>query len=193
MKISAVLLAAGLSRRMGRDKLLLEYNGTSFLQRAVDLLAGLPVYERIVVTVDNKQDNVTYLPGMKVKINKNPENGLSGSVRIGVEAATGSHYIFLNGDQPKLTLHDLLPLLGAAEENPEKIIFPVIDSKPVTPTLFPGNFRNELLNLKGDTGGREVRDKHKENCFTITPENPENFKDIDTEEDIRKEDFDHDK
>jgi len=185
LKISAILLAAGLSRRMGRDKLLLEFDGRSFLQRAVDLLSELPVYERIVVISGGKQDFLSFSPGVHACINSNPENGLSGSVRLGVEAAVGTHFLFLNADQPRLTLDDLLPLIKAAEDNPDKIVYPVIDSKPVTPVLFPGCFRQDLLSLSGDAGGRSIRDMYKDLNLTIEPESPGNFKDFDTGEDFK--------
>jgi len=184
LKISAILLAAGLSRRMGRDKLLLEYDGRSFFRRAVDLLSILPVYERIIVISGRQQDFLSFSPGVRVCINSNPENGLSDSVKLGVEAAAGTHYLFLNADQPRLTLNDLMPLIKAAEENPDKIIYPVVDSKPVTPTLFPCRFKQELLSLSGDAGGRSIREMYKDLNLTLKPENPENFKDFDTEEDL---------
>ena len=169
---------------MNKDKLLLDYNGRSLLQRAVDLMSELPVYERILVTVKNKPECVNIPPDMRVCINTNPESGLSSSVRLGVVVATGTHFLFLNADQPRLTLIDLLPVIKVAEENPDKIIYPVINSKPVTPTLFPEIFKPDLMSLSGDTGGRHVRDKYKKSNQTIKPENPGNFKDIDTEEDL---------
>ena len=193
MKISAILLAAGLSRRMGRDKLLLKYNGKSLLQLAVDLLTELPVYERIIVgtqagtvllcsTENTREPSPSVFP--LVLINPNPKDGQSGSVRIGVGAATGTHFLFLNADQPKLTKEDLLPMLEAAGDNPDKIIFPVINGEPCSPTIFPERFRTNLLDLQGDNGGRVVRDAFPEHNQTVKPENPINFTDIDTWEDF---------
>jgi len=183
IKVSAVLLAAGLSKRMGTDKLLLEFNGKSFLRHSVDLLYGLPVFQRIIVTSAARSDQIDILPDKGLFINSGPEEGLAGSVRIGVEAATGTHFLFLTADQPKLTPGDILPLLEAAGSYPDKIIHPVIDSKPSSPTLFPERFRMQLLSLSGDNGGRSVRDGNKKHCLAIEPEFPGNFKDIDVVED----------
>jgi len=184
IKVSAILLAAGLSCRMGEDKLLLNYHTISFLQQAVNLLSELPVYERFLVTTEARLEHMTLPPCISAYINANPENGQSGSIRIGIEAATGTHLLFLVADQPKLSLADVMPLITAAEEFPDKIIFPVIDSKPSSPTVFPAGFRQELLKLSGDEGGRIVRDAYPKKRYTIKPENPMNFIDIDTAEDF---------
>jgi len=185
-KISAILLAAGLSRRMGEDKLLLEYRGKSLLQYSVDLLYDLPVYEKIVVTTKARLDSITLPPGIKVVVNRCPETGQSGSIRLGIEHSTGTHYFFIPADQSRLTTDDLIPLLGSANANPDKIIFPTIGSEPCSPTLFPKRFRGQLLDLSGDTGGRKVRQANPESCHAIKPENPKNFMDIDNMEEYRE-------
>jgi molybdenum cofactor cytidylyltransferase len=185
-KVSAILLAAGLSARMGADKLLLDYNGKSFFQHSVDLLQELPVYELIIVTTDVRYKQVIIPPDIKVCINPHPEQGQSSSIRAGVEAATGTHYLFLVADQPLLASKDIQPLLDASVDNPEKIIFPIIDSNPTSPTLFPGSFREKLQKLCGDKGGRVLRDANKEVWHPVYPENPERFIDIDCKLDYIK-------
>ena len=169
---------------MGGDKLLLQYKGKTFLQRAVDLLADLHVFERIVVTSDARIKHITLPTGIRLLVNQSPESGLSRSVQIGLEAASGTHYLFLTADQPKLTSGDLLPLLESVKTNPDKIIYPTIDLRPCSPTIFPECFRAELLALSDDTGGRIVRDANPERCYAIKPENPANFMDIDSMEDF---------
>jgi len=182
IRISAILLAAGLSRRMGTDKLLLDYQGKSMIRHSIDLMSELQVYERIVITSDARIEHLTLPSGIRLYVNPAPESGQSASIRIGVEASKGTHYFFMAADQPKLTSKDLLPLLEAIKANPNKIIYPSIDSKPCSPTVFPGRFRMELLSLTGDTGGRVIREANKENCFPIDPEFPMNFADIDCAE-----------
>jgi molybdenum cofactor cytidylyltransferase len=170
---------------MGEDKLLLDFNGKTFLQHSIDLLIELPVYERIVVTTDARQKQVALPDIIKLNINPHPEQGVSGSVRAGVDAATGTHYLFLNADRPLLRAEDLKPMLDAVITNPGNIIFPVIGSKPSSPTIFPSSFKEELKNLRGDNGGRIIRDASKEIWYTIKPENPNNFTDIDNPADYQ--------
>jgi len=164
------------------DKLLLEYNGKTFLEHSIHLLTDLPVYERIVVTTDIRRKQINHPHTIKLCINQHPEHGQSTSIKLGVEAATGTHYLFLVADQPLLIKDDILPLLNTADSNPEKIIFPIIDSEPNSPTIFPGSFKEDLIKLCGDNGGRVIRDENKELWHTVNPDKPGNFSDIDSAE-----------
>ena len=177
---------------MGEDKLLMEYHGKLILQHSIDLLIELPVYERILVTTDTRTKLLTIPQDIRLIINPHPENGLSSSINIGVNEATGTHYLFLTADQPRLKLANIRPLITAPNNYPDKIIYPLVNSNPCSPTLFPSRFRNELLNLfdpslsnQNDHGGRIIRDKNKQHCLAIKAENPENFTDIDNIDDYK--------
>ena len=144
IKVTAILLAAGTSFRMGKDKLLLDYNGKAILQHVVDLLGQLPVYECILITTESRSEHIKLPHNVRVVTNPNPKDGQSSSIRLGIEAATGTHYLFLVADQPRLTKEDILPLLEAASTNPDKIIFPNTTEPspcvPTSPTIFPERF-----------------------------------------------------
>jgi len=203
--LSAILLAAGLSQRMGEDKLLLEYKGKSLLQHALDLLEEIPAAEKIVVTSDARSEKVQIPQGVRLLINAHPEKGQCESIRIGVEGVLNSQgeqsntaapdtpptsILFLTADQPKLKPSDLRPFLEASKENPDKIIYPLIDNQPNSPTIFPSRFFNDLMKLATHSapkarqnGGKAIRDSNPEHCLPIIPQNPQNFIDIDTTED----------
>jgi len=210
VKVSAILLAAGLSKRMGgRDKLLLEYGGISLINRAVYLLNSLPVFEKILITTKARLPMINSNKP-QIYINSSPETGQSSSMRLGVEAATGDYYFFLLADQPFLEVEDLMPLLdiavsdianiaasdianitisdisNIAANNKRKIIYPLINDKACSPTLFHSSFREELLAQTGDTGGRLLRQAYPEACCGIKIKNGSKFLDIDYEEDYFK-------
>jgi len=168
----------------GRDKLAVEYEGKTLFRRAVELLDSLPVHQKILVTTRSRLEQAAIPPGILTIINTNPETGQSRSLRLGLEAAACEWYLFLAADQPLLTPECLRPLLDLTGENPGRIIFPFIDGSPCTPALFPAHYRDELLSLSGDTGGREVRAAHPEACMAFEAANPECFIDIDSEEDF---------
>jgi len=185
MNISAILLAAGLSQRMaGQDKLLLSYNKKSLLQHAIDLLDSLPCREKIIVTTKKRLDSVCIPPPIIPIINPSPQTGQSGSLRLGLETSTGDSYLFLNADQPRLTFDKLQTLFDLAQKNPDKIIYPSVNGKPTTPALFPACFRKQLLELRGDTGGRLVRKANPEACLSFEVDSPDCFMDIDRPEDL---------
>lgn len=178
-RVSAILLASGLSERMGFDKLSLPYKGKSLIQRAIDLLYELPVFEKIVVTTNKQRSMVDIPEGIDVVINARPEVGQSESLRLGVSAASGDHYLFLVADQPMLTVDCLLPLLECAIGGDGKIVYPVVDGMPCSPSIFPSCFRGELLALDGDTGGRAVREAFPEACLAVEAVEPWRFADVD--------------
>ena len=153
------------------------------LQQAVNLLSELPVYERILVTIDARLKQISLPPGIQSCINPRPEIGQSESIKIGIEAATGTHYLFLVADQPKLTSNDILPMIESIRINPNSIIYPIVDLKPSSPTIIPASFRQDLLKLSGDEGGRKVRDSYPDLQQTIEPELPLHFADIDNAKD----------
>jgi len=176
--ISAIILAAGFSRRMGgTDKLMLEYSGRTLLERAVALADSLPVCEKILVSTAERLSRLRLPPGFCPLENRNPEAGQSSSLRIGLEAASGEHYLFLTADQPLLEPEDLLPILAAAR--PGRIVYPEADGRPCSPALFAREFREELLSQSGDSGGRPVRLAHPEACIAVKAEKPGHFPDID--------------
>lgn len=189
MKVSAILLAAGLSRRMeGYDKLLLPYAAyETLLEKAITLLDSLPFHEKILVTTVERLKYLPTLPQDIIAIvNRNPEAGQSESLRLGLDKATGEYYLFLAADQPLLDVSVLQWLLKGAEDNPDKIIYPTLNGIRSNPTLFPATFREELLSQSGDTGGRKVLLNHPKSCFAMEAKKPEKFFDIDSMEDYEK-------
>ncbi|MCL2080194.1 MAG: nucleotidyltransferase family protein [Oscillospiraceae bacterium] len=186
MKLTAILLAAGLSRRMGTDKLLMLYKGKTLIQSAVDLLCDIHADEMILVTSQKRLCEISLPQSVMPIINHRPQEGQSGSVRIGTERSTGTHLLFLTADQPRLRASDITPMLHLSKRHPAKIIYPVTDGKPTTPTLFPAIFRGDLLSLRGDAGGRAIRDAHTGASVEYLPDMPEHFTDFDTFEDFSK-------
>ena len=185
-RVSAILLAAGASRRMpGRDKLLLPYKGKSLLQRAVELLDSMMFYEKILVTTTARLNQIDLPPKIRALTNSRPESGQSESLRRGLEIASGEWFLFLAADQPLLTQADLQPMFELAEKNPDRIIFPSVNGNPCSPALFPTRYREDLLSLTGDTGGRAVRNAHSDKCLSFDVKNPANFLDIDDEDDYQ--------
>ena len=185
-KISAIMLAAGSSRRMaGYDKLILPYHGKSLLQCAVELLDSFEFHDKILVTTMVRLKQIDLPPTIRAVINLSHETGQSGSLRLSLEMASGEYFLFLLADQPLLSPSCLLKMLELAENNPDKIVFPSINGNPSSPTLFPARFLKDLMSLSGDKGGRAVRAAYPNDCLTYMPKNPEEFLDIDDEADYQ--------
>jgi len=183
-RITAILLAAGLSNRMGKDKLLLPYKGKTLLQHAVDLLIRLPVHERILVTTKSRVDSAETSDEILTVKNHKPEAGQSESLKLGLSKANGDYYMFLMADQPLLTPECLAPMFDMIKSKKGMIIYPAINGKPCSPALFHSRFRDDLMGLSGDAGGRAIRNLYPDACVAYEPSNLELFIDIDNEEDF---------
>ncbi|MBU4035998.1 MAG: NTP transferase domain-containing protein, partial [Proteobacteria bacterium] len=69
---------------------------------------------------------------------------------------------------------------------PDNIIVPVYNGKRGSPVIFPAKLKDELLTLAGDSGGRIIVERHKEELKLIEIENPDTGIDIDTQEEYEK-------
>ena len=164
-KVSAILLAAGLSTRMGLDKLLLPFQGLTLLEHTIGVISAFPFYQRILVTTQARLSVINLDKKIKAIVNSNPELGQSGSIRLGVMNATGDAYMFFMADQPLLDHAAIEALLRYADG--EHIVYPIFNEVPCTPAIFPAKFREELLSVQGDQGGRQIRQSHPDACLPI--------------------------
>jgi molybdenum cofactor cytidylyltransferase len=179
LKTSAIIMASGFSKRMGRNKLFLDYQGQTFLEHSLNLAKQLDFFERILVISPENLAQVSLPQGVKVVLNHEADQGQSASVRLGTQAASGEGYLYLTVDQPLLDESVFLPLLTAFST--ENIVFPVTKAgDPSSPIYFGKDFRTELMQVTGSSGGREVRNKYPEKWCKINVEESEKLIDIDT-------------
>ena len=118
--------------------------------------------------------------------NKNAEKGMSESLKLGVRASNvdTDAYMFFVGDQVFLN-HDIIDeIIGCYEVNAQKIIVPRCKSEKTNPVCFPSAYRNQLLSLEGDSGGRQIIQKQKEHLKFLEIPSKNLCLDLDTEDDL---------
>ncbi|HEY3064632.1 MAG TPA: nucleotidyltransferase family protein [Methylomirabilota bacterium] len=157
--IAGIVLAAGLARRMGRQKLLLDLRGKAVLRWSVERV--LPHVEDVVVVTGADDTAVREaLAGLAVRfaVNPRPQDGQGSSIAVGVAALkpwTRAVLIAL-GDQPRLPASVVPALLDAFHEDRKAIVAPVYRGVQGTPVLFALDVFPELRALTGDGGARAV-------------------------------------
>lgn len=168
--IAAIVLAAGFARRMGRQKLLLDFKGKPVVRWSVE--AVLPhVGDCVVVTGQDDAAVRAALFGLAVRfaVNPRPQDGQASSIAVGVAALkpwTAGAAIVL-GDQPR-TPGDVLPTLLAAQARSRKsIAVPSYRGTRGTPVVFSSEIFPELLALRGDEGARTVVTAHPERVEAV--------------------------
>jgi molybdenum cofactor cytidylyltransferase len=185
--VSAIVLAAGASRRMGRQKLLLPIGGRPLLARVVDAVVASRVGETIVVVGWESEDLAAILSGKPVRIVPNPDwaEGQSHSLRVGLAAVTrdAGAALFCAADQPWLTTDLINTIIDRWRATGASIVVPTIGSRRGGPVLFSREWFPELAALRGDSGGRQVLAGHRGDVEVVPVGDPRLLQDIDTEED----------
>lgn len=185
MGVVAVVLAAGLSSRMGRNKLLLEYRGKTLLQNTLDTLLETSV-EKIILVISGEEiwgGCQGYDKKVEVVRNEHPEYGISRSIKKGL-LYPAEYYMLMVADQPFISVETIERLLSKKEEM--KIIVPRSKGILYNPVIFHETYKEALLQLKGDVGGKQVIMKNKEAIIYIDFEEEREFQDIDTESSYKK-------
>jgi molybdenum cofactor cytidylyltransferase len=189
--ISAILLGAGKSKRMGVDKLLLPWRKKTVLEHCFETLLQSEVQEIVVVLGTRNKWVKNRFQGGKAKVVVNPysRRGMSTSIRKGLQAIhPGSAGILIAlGDQPFLKTRTINVLVRAFDRRRKGIIIPSFRDRMGHPVIFHKRYRKELLNLRGDVGGRTVVDRHPEEVKVVPVKSEGVVKDVDTWQDYVKE------
>ncbi len=183
--VTAIILAAGLSRRMGeRNKLLLPINGVPMIRHMVELYRAATKDPVLVVTGHEAKAVAACLAGCDVQLIYNPDfaDGQQTSVACGLRAAEDAAHILIGlGDQPSLTSDDLLSLLRAHEAaDPERISIPKVGEQRGNPIVVPGNLRERVLADPNSPGCRAFTRNHPEHVQFHALSAPGFYADVDT-------------
>jgi molybdenum cofactor cytidylyltransferase len=183
---AAVVLAAGLSRRMGRPKLLLELEGRPIIRHAVERVLGAGIQPVLVVAGPDHEDLGRALHGLPVRlvVNETPEAGQGSSVSAGVRAlpAGTTAVLVVLGDQPGVPAGVIPALLDALTLPGKSIAAPRYAEGLGNPVLFAASVFPELLALPGDRGARAVVERDPSRLCVVEIASPMP-RDIDTPED----------
>jgi molybdenum cofactor cytidylyltransferase len=184
--VSAVVLAAGRSTRMGGpNKLLAELNGQKLVRIVTEQALASRAKDVIVVTGHQAELVEKALAGLDVKFVRNPDfaGGLASSVKAGISAVPGlaDGAVICLGDMPMISaglIDDLIA--GFAPDRGNLIAVPVNDGRRGNPVLWSRRFFNELMTLDGDVGARHLIARHNEAVAEIPVKGDGAFLDIDT-------------
>ncbi|MEO9779681.1 MAG: nucleotidyltransferase family protein [Sedimentitalea sp.] len=165
--ITAIILAAGLSRRMGDcNKLLLPVGGVPMIRHMVDVYSAATTRPVLVVTGHDADDVAKALTdsGARTVFNADYAQGQPTSVACGLRAVNDAGAVLIGlGDQPLLTAGDIRDLLAAhTSADPQRISIPALDQHRGNPIMVPDALRSRLL-----------KDPRSPGCKTFTRAYPE--------------------
>jgi molybdenum cofactor cytidylyltransferase len=189
--ISAVVLAAGAAKRMGRQKLLLDLKGKPVLQWTLEAALASELDELVCVVRDLEEiKRRISLKHQKLRwvTNERAAQGQSTSIMAGLKAISpeSEAALFLVGDQPLVTPELINTLIDRFKREASLIVAPTFRGETRNPVLFHRDLFPEILQLKGDRGARGLIEKYRQT--SAFPEWPDGspFLDVDSWEDYEK-------
>ncbi len=159
MRVAAVVLAAGKSSRMGRNKLLLEVGGRTILDRILDAIEASTVEEAIVVLGHEPEAvrSIVEAHGVSAVLNPEHEKGMTSSFQAGLRGVTADAAFLVLGDQLGLDSALLDAMAELLESDTDAmIVSPVHNGRRGHPVLFREHLFQEMLGLGDDETVREV-------------------------------------
>lgn len=195
--IGGVLLAAGMSRRMGdENKLLVEIDGVPMVRRAAEAMVAGGIRRLVIVTGHQADKVVTVLeglvgPDLDLRFVHNPDfaKGQAGSVAAGIAALSDelSGVLIGLGDMPFIAPELVAEMIrdhSGLSDHEQRISFPVFEGRRGNPVLWGSGFFGALAKLSGDVGGRHVLSENPAAVNSISWTDDSIHQDIDTDSDL---------
>ncbi|MFU8794611.1 MAG: selenium cofactor biosynthesis protein YqeC [Dethiobacteria bacterium] len=189
VSVSCIILAAGQSSRMGKDKLSLYFRDSTILGETVKQVSNAGFDELILVTKPNSHWK-DILRNYDIKIVENPAymEGQATSLIAGlrkVDPCTQG-ILFALGDQPLIKSSTYKSLVKTYRNNLKPVTYPLYREKRGNPVIIDRSIWPELLNLKGDQGGRNLIKKLEPGSLNpVDTADAAVLLDIDTAEDYK--------
>jgi len=189
-KVAGIILAAGLSKRMGTIKPLLPWGDGFLLERIIDnacrselssLTVVLGYRAEIIFEKVNFQNS-------RVIINPDYRKGHSSSLQVGLDGvpADTDGALFLLGDQPFVTTGIINSLIHAFTRQSSSLVVPTCRGKRGNPVLVHRSIFTMLRKITGDTGPRVLFDQLREQIQELEVSDPAIHIDMDTMEEYQR-------
>ncbi|MEE9550781.1 MAG: nucleotidyltransferase family protein [Candidatus Binatia bacterium] len=189
--VSGIVLAAGEARRMGQQKLLLDFNGRPILWWVLEAVLASDLGEIIcVVREQNEMRRKIRLDQNRVRwvTNDKAHEGQSTSLAAGLRAVSvqSAAALFLVGDQPLIKTELINGLIDLHSKSAAPIVAPVFRGETRNPVLFHRDLFPELLQVTGDRGGKILMEKYREKVALLKWEDESPFLDLDDWQDYQR-------
>ena len=187
-EVAGILLAAGASARMGTDKLLLRLHGMTLVRRGA-ITAAAAGLDPVVVVVRRDAGRLGLeLDGLAVRTQPVVgDRGIADSLRAGIEAvpAAAAAAVVLLGDMPLVTPLMIAELVQVYRGGQCPIVASDYEGVVAPPALYDHSLFPELQALTGDSAGKEVIERHRNDvCLVRRPRSA--LQDVDLPSDFER-------
>lgn len=186
--VSAVVLAAGASRRMGTPKQLLRIGGETILERTLNNVRASDAAEIVLVLGHAAEMVEREISTEQIRVVRNPDyqQGMGTSLRTGLAAvsADANAALIVLADQPFVRPETLNRLIGRHKESKPQIIIPMYKGFRGNPVLLDRSVFEEVKGLTGDVGCRAIFGDHREGICKLPVDDAGILLDIDNRSDF---------
>jgi len=188
--ISAILLAAGQSKRMnGNNKLIKKYKKKYLINHIADTLIKSKINKVIVVLgYENLKIKKLLIKNKKISFiyNKNYKSGMASSIKVGLKKIlkSNSGFLVVHADMPLISTKIINLLYHAIKNSNKEIVAPIYKGKMGNPIGFKNSIIKMLNKIKGDFGAKKIIKKNKKKLSLIRVNSKSIFKDFNTQRDF---------
>jgi len=189
--ISAIVLAAGQSKRMGRPKMVLPWGDTTVINQVVSTLIQAKLTEIIVITGGNHEEIEGELSGQPVNCVYNADfdqGEMLSSVQLGLKSlnAESEAALIVLGDQPQIEAHVVDAILHTYKFKHEKIIIPSYMMHRGHPWLLDRALWQGVIDLSQPDSLRDFLNQNAEFIYYLVVDTVSVMHDIDTPTDYEQ-------
>ena len=169
--ISAILLAAGQSKRMiGENKLTKEIKGIPLIKHSVKNILASSINELIIVLGYQKEiieKLVDKHEKVKFIFNKDFESGMASSIKVGINHLSDNSEAFFIclADMPMVSsnIYDFL----IKSKNQKDILVPTYKGQQGNPILFNKSMKEKIMSIDGDAGAKKILELNKDKILNL--------------------------
>ena len=188
--ISGILLAAGLSTRMGEPKQLLPFGESTIVETVVDSMLGTK-FDEVIVVLGHCAAEIEKQLGtrpIKTVFNADYREGMLTSAQTGVRALAASNaFALMLVDQPFITSALIDQVIDAYVQTDKGIALPSYNYKRGHPVIFNQKYAQDILALSTESGGvRTLFKKYGDDIHYVTVDTDRVLRDIDYREDYER-------
>jgi molybdenum cofactor cytidylyltransferase len=185
MKINCILLGAGNSKRFGSNKLLCEFKGSTVISYIINTVTKVDFNEIILVTQRKTFDEIRDKYNISKLLNTKPELGIANSIKLALTySKEADAYMFFVCDQPLISYETILEMIEVYVNGNKNIVCASYGEKIGNPVIFSSKYYQNLINLKGDKGGKIIVNSNLEDTLCYEVKDFKELMDVDTVKDL---------
>ena len=194
MTVTALILAAGQSRRMGQPKMLLPWGGTTVLGQVIETIQRAGIADILIVTGGARREVESIAEKYRVQTVFNADfasGEMLSSIQVGLkfisrEGRFADGALVVLGDQPQIEERSVRAVVSRFEETGASLVVPSVRMRRGHPWLVASLLWEEILAMQAPESPRDFLNRHASTIEYVNVDSPSILADLDTPEDYRK-------